>query len=156
MPANLGFEGGETRNLFQIILFSSAEENHLSLKIKQSKLEAGPSSTLFPCENWVTCRKEYFLLTGFSMGRNTHFVQNMPIQVKWRSTCTLETKPSMLEVEHLAHCFPVRIELVFERNTSCPSEFSKLINSHFVPNRPIELNWRNSFISWNKSIYVRQ
>jgi hypothetical protein len=28
--------------------------------------------------------------------------------------------------------FPVRIELVFERNTSCKSEFSSWRNAHFV------------------------
>jgi hypothetical protein len=31
---------------------------------------------------------------------------------------SLETKPSLLELEHLEHCFPMCIELVFERNTS--------------------------------------
>jgi hypothetical protein len=51
MPVNEGFQGGNVTNLFQIILFSSAEEKNLSLKRKPSKLEAGASSTLFPCKN---------------------------------------------------------------------------------------------------------
>jgi hypothetical protein len=51
MPVNEGFQGGNVMNLFQIILFSSAEEKNLSLKRKPSKLEAGASSTLFPCKN---------------------------------------------------------------------------------------------------------
>jgi hypothetical protein len=36
----------------------------------------------------------------------------------------LKRKPSVLEAqEHLAHVFPVRIRLVFERNTACQSHF---------------------------------
>ena len=36
-------------------------------------------------------------------------------------------------MQHLAHCFPVRIEFVFERNTSCESEFSRWRKALFFP-----------------------
>jgi hypothetical protein len=50
-------------------------------------------------------------------------------------------------VEHAAHCIFVRIELVFERNTACQSGFSRGTSSHFVPNMPIQLRWKNTCIS---------
>jgi hypothetical protein len=60
------------------------------------------------------------------------------------------------KVENLAHCFPVRMELLFEMNTVFPSGFSRARNTHFVPKRPIQLSWRNTCISQKKSIYVRR
>jgi hypothetical protein len=39
--------------------------------------------------------------------------------------------------EYLTHCFPVGIEVVFERNTSLKSEFSRWRKAHFVRNRCI-------------------
>jgi hypothetical protein len=46
-------------------------------------------------------------------------------------------------MEHLAHCFPVRTELVFESNISSLPEFIRGRNAHFVINRPTELSGRN-------------
>jgi hypothetical protein len=46
--------------------------------------------------------------------------------------------------EHLEHCFPVRIELVFERNTSCNLDVSGWRSALLAPNR---LSWRNTCIS---------
>ena len=39
--------------------------------------------------------------------------------------------------EYLAHSFPVKIEYVFERNTSCKIGFSRWREALFVPNRSI-------------------
>jgi hypothetical protein len=44
------------------------------------------------------------------------------------------------KLQHLSHCLSVRIELVFERNNSCKSEFSKWTKAHFVANGPILLS----------------
>jgi hypothetical protein len=38
----------------------------------------------------------------------------------------------------------MRIELGFEMNTSCQSEFSRYIKAHFDPNKPILLSWINT------------
>jgi hypothetical protein len=52
---------------------------------------------------------------------------------------SLERKASMLKVEHPAGSFPVRIELVFQRNSACPSRFSRGNNAQFAPNRYIQV-----------------
>jgi hypothetical protein len=61
LTASHSFQGGEGLILFQIGLFSCVEEMYVSLLGKPSALEAGASSTLFPCESCVSFRKEYFL-----------------------------------------------------------------------------------------------
>jgi hypothetical protein len=44
----------------QIGLFKWVEETHISIERKPIYLEEGSSSTLFPCENWVSFWKELF------------------------------------------------------------------------------------------------
>jgi hypothetical protein len=51
LPANHSVQGGERLILFQIGLFKEVEETNESFVKRQSVLEAGASSTLFPCEN---------------------------------------------------------------------------------------------------------
>jgi hypothetical protein len=75
------------------------------------------SNTLFPTENWVLSRKEYCLPLMVSRVTNIIFVSNISFQVNGRSTESLVRKPCMLEAGSLAHCFHVRIELAYERNT---------------------------------------
>jgi hypothetical protein len=50
LPDNHSFQRGYQLILFQIGLFSQAEK-HMYLSNKTTVLEAGTSSTLFPCEN---------------------------------------------------------------------------------------------------------
>jgi hypothetical protein len=45
----------------------------------------------------------------------------------------------MLEATDLAYCFPMRIDLVSQRNTAILSGFSSYRNIRFVHNCPIEL-----------------
>jgi hypothetical protein len=42
--------------------------------------------------------------------------------------------------DHLAHHFPVRIDLVLERKTALPSWFSRERNAQIIPNKPIQVN----------------
>jgi hypothetical protein len=51
LPAKKNVQGGERPILFQIGIFSTVDETHVSLKRKPYVLEAGASSTLFPYEN---------------------------------------------------------------------------------------------------------
>jgi hypothetical protein len=51
LPSNHSFQNGERLILFEIDLFSQDEETHASLERKPTGVEAGASSTLFPCEN---------------------------------------------------------------------------------------------------------
>jgi hypothetical protein len=60
-----------------------------------------------------------------------------------------------LKREHLAHCFPVKIEFGFERNNSWEPVFLRWSKAHFVPNWPIQLTCRNTCISWKKIICLR-
>jgi hypothetical protein len=54
---------------------------------KPSVLEAAPSSTLFPCENWVSFWMEFFLqIIVFKVGKGS-FWSNWPIELRWRNTC---------------------------------------------------------------------
>jgi hypothetical protein len=66
----------------------------------------------------------------------------------------LQRKSSMSEEEQLAHCLLVRTELVFERNTSCKSEFSMWRKAHFVPLRNIQVCRRNTYISPKKPLML--
>jgi hypothetical protein len=47
---------------------------------------------------------------------------------------SLQGKPSMLDAAVLAHCFPVRIEFIFESSAFCKSEFSMWRKAHFLRN----------------------
>jgi hypothetical protein len=53
------------------------------------------------------------------------------------------------------HCFPMRTELVFERNSCKKLQFSRWRKAHFVPKGAIQQRWRNTCISPKKTIYVR-
>jgi hypothetical protein len=59
------------------------------------------------------------------------------------------------KLQHLAHCFSVIIELVFEQNTACKTQLTRCREAHFVPNRPSQLSWRNTCISWKETIRFR-
>jgi hypothetical protein len=52
----------------------------------------------------------------------------------------LKRQPHVLEAGESSTLFPVRIELVVERNTSCKSQASRWKKTHFVPNSPIQLS----------------
>jgi hypothetical protein len=72
-----------------------------------------------------------------------NFVPNGPIQLSLRKTFISpkkKKKPSMLELQHLVYCFPERVELVFERNTSGKSQISRWSKAQVAPNRSIQLS----------------
>jgi hypothetical protein len=50
-PANYSFQGGKRLIFFQLGLYRYVDKTHVSLKREPFELEAGASSTLFPCEN---------------------------------------------------------------------------------------------------------
>jgi hypothetical protein len=96
-------------------------------------LKAAASSTLFPCENHVSCWKEYFLkIIVFQVKKGS-------LCSKWAYSVELKRHLYIYEEtqlwwseEHLVHCFPVRIELVFERNTSYNYVFQGQIRLCFL------------------------
>jgi hypothetical protein len=131
-------------------------KTYVSLERKASMFEAGACSTLLPCENSVDFWKEYYLPIRVFKGRK-HILFQICLFSRIEENMYFSKENHLREkVDHLAHYLSGRIELAFERNTASPSGFSRWRNTHFVSNRAIQLNWRNSFISRNKSIYVRQ
>jgi hypothetical protein len=64
------------------------------------------------------------------------FSLNRAIELSWRTYGSLQTKQSMLDASASITFGPVTNELVFERNTSCHSQFQ---DRNFVPNRPTQL-----------------
>jgi hypothetical protein len=53
LPSNQKYQGRQGLIFFQMGLFSSVEEIHISLQRTPFDIEAGSSSTLFPFENCV-------------------------------------------------------------------------------------------------------
>jgi hypothetical protein len=49
--------------------------------------------------------------------------------------------------DHLAHCFPVRIEVDFERKMSCYVGYLRWRMALIVPNKPIQLRGRNTCVN---------
>jgi hypothetical protein len=50
-PANYSFQGGKSLIFFQRGLYREVDKTHVSLEREPFGLEAGASSTWFPCEN---------------------------------------------------------------------------------------------------------
>jgi hypothetical protein len=62
LPANGNLQVGERLTFCQIGLFSWVEETYVPLQRNPSMLKAASSSTWFPCENWISLGRKYFLL----------------------------------------------------------------------------------------------
>jgi hypothetical protein len=76
--------------------------------------------------------------------------------MNWRNGNLSEENHIYYKEESLQHDFLMKTELVFERNIAYLSEISSGRNIHFVQNRPIQMNWRNTYISWKKTIYFKR
>jgi hypothetical protein len=85
-------------------------------------------------------RKEHFVTKAYSADLKKHMYLWKEYHLCWK-------------LEHIVHCLPVRIEIVFERNTACQWGFSRGITAHYDPNRPIQLSWLDTCISRKKTIY---
>jgi hypothetical protein len=66
LPASLDFLSGARFWLFQIGLFSIAEEMSVSIEMKSSVLEAGSSSILFRVRIELVFEKKTFSYLGYS------------------------------------------------------------------------------------------
>jgi hypothetical protein len=83
----------------------------------------------------------------FQGGESLIFLQIGQFKEVDESCVYLERTKSVLDAKNLPLCFFVRLELHFERNTSCKSYFSKWRKDHFAPNRPIPLRRCNTWTS---------
>jgi hypothetical protein len=111
------FQGEHICFLFQIGLHSWGEETHDSIQRKPGMLDTGTSTALFSCGNWLSFWKKDFFEFTWLMLEISDACSNWPIQLRWRNTCVSRKKSSMLQAVASSTFFPVRLEVVFERNT---------------------------------------
>jgi hypothetical protein len=99
-------QGGDRLCLLQIGLFSWVEETHVSLQTTPSVLEAGASSTLPLCDNWVNFWKEYFLLHRFSKVELGSLCSRYAFSADFMKHISLGRTPCMLETVVSSKLFP--------------------------------------------------
>jgi hypothetical protein len=142
--------------LFKIGLFRQVEEMHVHLQRKQSVLEVGAYRTLFQCEHWVNIWKENFLkLRVFTVEKDW-------FGAKYAYSGELKKHMHFSKENHLCfkHTHLAQVsgwELSFLLKGLLPATLgvSTWRYSLFVPNRPVQLNWRSTSIAQQKTICVR-
>jgi hypothetical protein len=107
-------------------VYSVSLQKHMYLSKEIHLLEAGVSSTLIHCVDWVSYWKEYLLYLRLYKTEINSFFWNRPIQLSWGNNVYL-SKENLLyyRQENLAHLFPLRIGLVFAMKTSCNVGFAR-------------------------------
>jgi hypothetical protein len=101
------FQCGDWIDLLQIGLFSWLEETHVFFQRTPSILEATTSTTLFPCENWVSYWKEYFVQIRIFKVEKSSFCSTWKLfSFSEETHVSLEGKPSVLEAEASSTLFP--------------------------------------------------
>jgi hypothetical protein len=94
------------------------EETHVSLERDVDKLEAGASSTLFTCENWVRFWKEYCLPIGIFKGKKCTFCSKFAYSPVEETHVSLKRNPYKIEAGASSNFFSSENILIFERNTT--------------------------------------
>jgi hypothetical protein len=105
---------------------------------------------LFPCENWVCFSKEYCLPICVTRCSNTHYFPNRPIHWIEKVDVSLIRKPSKIEAGESSTLFSSENWVSFWKEYYLLTVFSRSTHAHFVPNRPIQLCRRNTYISQRK------
>jgi hypothetical protein len=78
-----------------------------------------------PSENRYCFSKEFFLPIIVNKVVKGSCSSKRTFWLRIRNTCITQRKQFASEARHLAFCFPVRTELVIERNTSCNLSFPR-------------------------------
>jgi hypothetical protein len=105
--------------LFQIGLFSTVEETHVSFQRKPSFLVAGVSSALFPVRSELVFERSPFASHRFEGGNRFCLIKTGLFSCVEEIHVSLQRKPSVKEAGVFSTFFPVRIDLVFVGNPSC-------------------------------------
>jgi hypothetical protein len=114
LPANQSFQGAERPILFQIDLFTCLRITCIYWR-KPSVLEAGPSSTLFPCESCVSFWKEYFLQLMLMKVEKSSLSSKEANSADFKNHMYLSNENHLCyQLQHLEHCLPVKSELVLK------------------------------------------
>jgi hypothetical protein len=142
-------------SLFQIGLLTWIEWTHVSLERKPSVMEARSKSHCFPVRiEWIFGRKTSCYL-GFSRCIQAVFVPYWAVQISWRNTCVTPKKPSMLEAAASSTLFRCENWDSFWKQYFLQVRFLKVGIGFLVANRPIHQSWRNTYITAEKTMYVR-
>jgi hypothetical protein len=115
-----------------------------SLERKPSMLEARRSTTLLPCEKWVSLRKEYLQSVSVLKWKNHSLYEKYPLQMNRRNTCILWKKNSMLEAGESCTLFPYENWVTFWRENSLHFRVFKCKEHHFCANEPIQVKGRST------------
>jgi hypothetical protein len=110
-----------------------SKENHLCLKLQHL-------AHCFSVRIELVCARNTSCNLGFSSGDRLSLFQIGQFSWVDETHVSLERNPFVIEAVATSTLFPVRIELVVQRNTSCKSDFSSWRKGHFIPNRPIQLS----------------
>jgi hypothetical protein len=156
LHANQGFQSGEMLILFQIGLFTWLEETHVSLERKPSMLEGGYLEYCSPMNIELLFERNTACLWGFSGGRKATFVPKNVYSWIEETHVSLKRKPSTLEGVASSTLLFCENWVTFWKEHCLPSRVLRWRNAHFVSNQPTQLNWKNPFISWKKTIYFRR
>jgi hypothetical protein len=130
LPTSQGFQKWGN----DLLQNSSIQVNWMStlpLVRKPLILEAGGSSTMFPCENWINFQKEYYLLLRVFNMRNITFVPDSCIQLNG-STVFLVRKQSMLEAEGSSTSFSCANSVTLLKEYLRSESISKWENHSFM------------------------
>jgi hypothetical protein len=100
------YSRGRIFTLCKIDRFSWIDETHISLGTMPFVLEAGLSSTEFPCEKCISWHKEYSLSSATSSWSNIHFMKKNLFSWIGEMAVPLWRKPSMLEAGVCCTLFP--------------------------------------------------
>jgi hypothetical protein len=140
--------------LFQIDPINWVEEIHVSLQRKPSVLEAGASTSFFPCENLVSFWKQYFLqILTFTVEKGSFFFQIGLFTWDVR-THVSQKKTFSVRNRSILHMFSLGEMSYFLKEYILQIRIFKLEKGSFCPNRPNQLSWRKTCISPNNTTYA--
>jgi hypothetical protein len=118
-------------------------------------LDAGVSSTSFSYENWVSLRKKYLQSECILMGVNYSLYEKYAPQRKWRNTCILWNNTICVRGSRVCTLFCSGNWVNLWKEYLQSDNVLKWENHLLYEKYPLQMKWRNTCVSWNNIIYVR-
>jgi hypothetical protein len=153
-PSSQGFQVWGHITICQNSSIQVKGRSSISVGRKPSMLEAGASSTMFPCEKWVSLWKIYLWSERVLNWENHSLYEKFPVQWNGETDVSYGAIQYVLDIGVSCPLVPRRIELPFERNTAYLLGFSSVRNISFLQNSSIQVNWGNTVSLGKKTTYV--